>query len=167
MDGLARSLRPGSVESAPRLSARLLNVLVLDVNVVLAAHRGDHPHHPGVRHWFDALITGAEDFGVPNLVWGAFLRLTTNRRIFPEPTPLADAFAFVDATIAQAGHIPVPPGPRHLTILRRLCEEADATGDLVADAVLGAIAVEHGATVATLDRDFARFLSVDHVRPGA
>ena len=55
----------------------------------------------------------------------------------------------------------------HLTILRRLCREADASGDLVPDAVLGAIVVEHGGTVATLDRDFARFTSVRHLRPGA
>lgn len=139
-------------------------MLVLDVNVVLAAHRGDHPHHDVVRRWFDALVMSEGDFGVPDLVWGSFLRLATNRRIFAVPTPLADAFAFVDATRAQHRHLSVAPGPGHLALVRRLCVEADATGDLVPDAVLGAIAVEHGATIATLDRDFARFPSVRHQR---
>lgn len=141
-------------------------MLVLDVNVVLAAHRADHPQHGAVRPWFDALVAGDEDFGVPDLVWGSFLRLATNRRIFEVPSPLADAFAFIDATAAQRRHLRLAGGPRHLSLVRRLCEEADATGDLVPDAVLGAVALEHGATVATLDRDFARFTSVRHRRPG-
>ncbi len=140
-------------------------MIVLDVNVVLAAHRVDHPHHDPVRGWFDRLTGGNEDFGVPDLVWGSFLRLATNRRIFTVPTPRPEAFAFVDATRAQRTHLPVAPGPRHIALLRELCDEADASGDLVPDAVLGAIAVEHGATVATLDRDFARFPSVVHLRP--
>ncbi len=141
-------------------------LLVLDVNVVLAAHRQDHPSHGSVRPWFDAVVAGDDDFAVPDGVWASFLRLATNRRIFVVPTPLADAFLFLDATIAQPRHLRLGPGPRHPALVRRLCEEAEATGDLVPDAVLGAIAVEHGATVATLDRDFARFPSVAHVRPG-
>ena len=102
---------------------------------------------------------------MPDLVWGSFLRLTANPRVFEVPTPLGAAFDFIDATRAQRQHQPVGPGPRHLEILRRLCEEAGATGDLVPGAILGAVAVENGATVASLDRDFARFPSIRHVRP--
>ncbi len=142
-------------------------MLLLDVNVVLAAHRGDHPQHADVRAWFDRLLASGERFAVPGLVWASFLRLATNRRIFAVPTPLDDAFAFVDATCAQPSYLPLGPGPRHLALLRRLCDEADAVGDLVPDAVIAAVAVEHGCEVATLDRDFARFTSVRHVRPGS
>jgi toxin-antitoxin system PIN domain toxin len=141
-------------------------VLILDVNVVLAAHRDDHPRFDAARPWFDALLAGDEDFGVPSFIWGSFLRIATNTRIFPVPTPLTDAFAFVESTTAQPRHVPVEPGSRHLTLLRRLCEEAGATGDLVVDAVLAAVALENGCEIATLDRDFARFTSVRHVRPG-
>jgi len=63
---------------------------------------------------------------------------------------------------AQPHHLLTSPGPRHLALLSRLCAEADATGDLIPDAVLGAIALENGCEVATLDRDFARFGSVRH-----
>lgn len=140
-------------------------MLVLDVNILLASHRADHPHHDRVRPWFDAVVGGDEDFGVPHLIWGSFLRLSTNRRVFLVPTPLKEAFAFIDATIGRPRHLPIAPGPRHLTLLRQLCEEADAAGDLLPDAILGAIALEHGATVASLDRDFARFGSVRSVRP--
>jgi toxin-antitoxin system PIN domain toxin len=140
-------------------------VLVLDVNVVLAVQRGDTPHHETVRPWMESLMGSDDDFGVPSTVWASFLRLTTSRRVFDAPTPLSDAFAFIDAVIAQPRHLRVEPGPRHLALVRRLCEEAEAVGDLVPDAVIGAIALEHGAAVATLDRDFARFRSIGHVRP--
>lgn len=142
-----------------------MTVILLDVNVVLAAHGQDHPHHRSVRPWFDELLASEDDFTVPTTVWASFLRLATNRRIFEVPSPLGDAFAFITATCAQPHHLALSPGQRHLELLRRCCEEADAVGDLVPDAVLAAIALEHGCDVATLDRDFARFTSVRHQRP--
>jgi toxin-antitoxin system PIN domain toxin len=140
-------------------------VLLLDANVVLAAHRGDHPHHASVRGWFEQMLAGDERFAVPMLVWASFLRLATNRRIFEVPTPRTAAFEFIDATRVQPLHLPIAPGPRHLTLLRSLCDEAGALGDLVPDAVIAAVAAEHNCEIVTLDRDFARFESVRHRRP--
>lgn len=140
-------------------------MLLLDVNVVLAAHREDHAQHRSVRAWLDSMLAGGGQFTVPSLVWASFLRLATNRRIFEVPTPRTDAFAFLEAMIAQPGHLLVAPGPRHLDLLRALCDEADALGDLVPDAVIAAVAAEHSCEVVTLDRDFARFESVQHRRP--
>jgi toxin-antitoxin system PIN domain toxin len=140
-------------------------VFLLDANLVLAAHREDHPHHASVRGWFDQMLAGDERFAVPMLVWASFLRLATNRRIFEVPTPRADAFEFIDATRAQPLHLPIAPGPRHLALLRTLCDEADALGDLMPDAAIAAVAAEHNCEIVTLDRDFARFESVRHRRP--
>lgn len=140
-------------------------MLLLDVNVVLAVHRGDHPDHETVRTWFDDMLDTAESFAVPATVWGSFLRLTTNRRIFEVPSPRSEAFAFITAVDSQPNHLRVGPGPRHLALLQELCEEADAAGDLIPDAVLAAVAAEHHCDVVTLDRDFARFTSVQHIRP--
>ncbi|MGH9164796.1 MAG: type II toxin-antitoxin system VapC family toxin [Acidimicrobiales bacterium] len=142
-------------------------MLLLDTNVVLAAHRDDHPHHAAIRPWFDHLLAAEDPFSVPTVVWASFLRLATNRRIFPIPTPRADAFAFLDATCAQPNHLFITPGPRHFGLLRQVCDESDAMGDLMPDAVLAAVALEHGCEIATLDRDFARFGSVRHTRPSA
>ena len=141
-------------------------MLVLDVNVLLAAYRDDHVHHSVLRPWFDDLLAGPEPFAVPVGVWAAFLRLTTSRRAFPVPTPLAEAFAFVDAVTAQPRHVRLEPGPQHLRLLRVICDEGNATGELIPDAVIAAIALEHGAGVVSLDRDFARFPSVEHIIPG-
>ena len=140
-------------------------MLLLDVNVVLATQRLDHPHHAVVREWFDDMLRRESPFTVPMLIWASFLRLTTNRRIFEVPTPRSEAFAFMAATRAQPAHLQLDPGPRHLELLRALCEEADASGDLVPDAVIAAVAKEHGCEVVTLDRDFARFTTVRHRRP--
>ena len=141
-------------------------MLLLDVNVVLAAHREDHPHHAPVRDWFDLMLAGDERFTVPAFVWASFLRLATNRRIFEVPTPREEAFEFIYAVHAQPLHLPVATGPRHLMLLRRLCDEGDALGDLIGDAVIAAVAAEHSCEIVTLDRDFARFESVRHRRPG-
>lgn len=139
-----------------------MTAYLLDVNVVVAAHRDDHPHHDVVRRWFDDVVANDEPFTVPVVVWASFLRLVTNRRVFKLPTPLDEAFTFIELTCAQPAHLSTGPGPRHLLLLRKQCEEAAAHGDLVPDAVLAAIAAEHACTIATLDRDFARFPSVSH-----
>jgi toxin-antitoxin system PIN domain toxin len=142
-------------------------VLVLDVNVVLAAFRTDHRHHAATRQWFDAVVAGADGYSVPNVVWASFLRLVTNRHAFPVPTPVGEAFAYIDAVRAHPNHRPLEPGPHHLALLHRLCNEADAAGDLIPDAVIAAIALEHGCAVASFDRDFARFSAIRHIIPAA
>jgi toxin-antitoxin system PIN domain toxin len=141
-------------------------VLLLDVNVVLAAHRVDHAQYPTLRPWFDDLLEGPEPFSVPTVVWGSFIRLATSRRVFRSPSPLVEVFRFLDSVCVQPQHVLLGPGPQHLALLRRICAEAEATGDLVPDAVIAAIALEHGCVVASLDRDFARFSSIEHVIPG-
>jgi toxin-antitoxin system PIN domain toxin len=139
-------------------------MLILDVNIVLAAHRTDHPDNATVRPWLDTLLSSGVSFGVPRSVWASMLRIATHPRVFTVPTRIADVFAFIDALVDQPGHVPSEPGGRHLILLRRMCEEANARGGLVPDAVLAAIALEHGGAVASLDRDFARF-PIEHVLP--
>lgn len=137
---------------------------LLDVNVLLAAHRDDHPQFDPARTWLDELLSGQDAFTVPAPVAGSFLRIATHRRVFRVPTPLPDALDYLDALTAQPNHVFTTAGRRHLTLLRRTCEEASATGDLVPDAVLAAIAMETAADVVTFDRDLARFPSVRHLR---
>jgi toxin-antitoxin system PIN domain toxin len=124
---------------------------------VLAAHRSDHPDYPVASAWLSRLISGGERFGVPWLVLWSFLRLATNRRIFPVPTPMDDALAFISALRSQPHHSAVDAGPGHLDVLIKVCADGQASGDLIPDAVLAALAVENGCEVISFDRDFARF----------
>jgi uncharacterized protein len=138
---------------------------LLDVNVLLAAHRDDHPHFAIARPWLDRLIADRSPFSVIDIVAAAFLRVATNRRIFPVATPVADAFDYLRALRDRPQHIVLGPGPRHLEILERVCHEADVTGDLIPDAQLAAIAAEHACELVSFDRDFARFPRLDWSRP--
>lgn len=139
---------------------------LLDVNVVLAAYRGDHPDHQVARAWLDGLVARREQFGVPWMVWWSFLRLSGHRRLFDVPSPIAEGLAFIAAVRAQPGHLDVEPGARHWECLGEACQEAEAAADLIPDAVLVSLAIEHGASVVSFDRDFSRFSAVEWVRPG-
>ncbi len=130
---------------------------LLDVNVILAAHRTDHPDYGLARPWLQGLLERGEPFSVVDMVAGSFLRIATNRRVFALPTPVGAAFEYLRTLRAEPGHMRLLPGSRHLEIMERLCVRADAAGDLVADAQLAAIAVEHAAELVSFDRDFARF----------
>jgi toxin-antitoxin system PIN domain toxin len=89
-------------------------------------------------------------------IW-AFLRIATSPRVFEHPLSMAEARAAVASWLAQPNAGTLEPGERHGELLERLTGEGQVTGPLVMDAALAAIAVEHGATLCTADRDFARF----------
>lgn len=138
---------------------------LLDINVVLAAHRDDHPHFETARAWLEDMLATRSPFSVTDLVAGSFLRVATNRRIFSVPTPVADAFDYLRALRNQPSHALLGPGPRHLELLERLCADGDARGDLIPDVQLAAIAVEHACELVSFDRDFARFADLRWTRP--
>jgi hypothetical protein len=138
---------------------------LLDVNVVLAAHRADHPDHATARPWLDDLLASREQFTVPWVVWWSFLRLASHPRIFKVPTPAEESFAFIAAIRGQAGHVAAEPGPRHIEFLRRAVDDGEAAADLIPDAVLAALAFECGGEVVSFDRDFARFADLAWTRP--
>jgi uncharacterized protein len=140
---------------------------LLDVNVVLAAHRDDHPDFKLARDWLDRTLAAKAPFTVVDLVAGAFLRIATNRRIFSIPTPVDEAFAYLKALREQPAHVMLAPGPQHLVLLERLCGSAEASGDLIPDAQLAAIALEHACELVSFDRDFARFSELKWTRPSS
>lgn len=129
----------------------------VDVNVLVYAHRREAPDHERYREWLDAVRRAREPLGVPALVLSGFLRVVTHPRVFREPTPLPDALAFTEAVRAAPAWFDVQPGPRHWGIFADLCQTAEARGNLIPDAYLAAVVIEHGATWYTADRGFARF----------
>jgi toxin-antitoxin system PIN domain toxin len=95
----------------------------------------------------------------------AFLRIATNPRVFEHPLSIAEAERAVSSWLAQAVAGILEPGERHWEILRELIRSGQTAGPLVVDAALAAIAIEHGATLCTTDRDFARFPGLAWMNP--
>jgi len=94
---------------------------------------------------------------VSDLVLSGFLRIVTLPRIFRIPTPLEEALHVVAKLRAQPNCVRVTPGARHWEIFVRLCQQADAKGNLIPDAYLAALAIESGSEWITTDRDYSRF----------
>jgi hypothetical protein len=97
-------------------------------------------------------------------VW-AFLRIATNPRVFDQPLTIDEAVDIVGSWFEQPTVGVLEPGERHWELLQRLTDRGQATGQLVMDAALAAVAIEHGATLYTTDRDFARFPGLTWVNP--
>jgi hypothetical protein len=91
------------------------------------------------------------------MVLSGFMRIVTNRRIMKTPSTIEEALAFMGELREQPNAVTLAPGPRNWSIFERLCREAETTGDLVPEAYLAALAIEHGAELITADADFARF----------
>jgi uncharacterized protein len=142
-------------------------MLLTDVNVLVYAFREDSPDHLEYRQWLEDLVNSEEDFGVSELVLSGFLRITTHPRIFKPPSPLDEALGFVTALRAQPNCSLVSPGPRHWEIFTHLCRHTEATGNLVPDCYLAALAIESGSEWVTTDGHFGRFpgLSWRHPLP--
>src|SRR5258707_11088253 len=130
---------------------------LLDVNVLVYAHREDAPGHNEYRKWLERLITGAEPFAILDLVLSGFLRVVTHPRIFDPPTDPKLALYFVEAVRGSANHVLIGPGPTHWSIFARLIRESGCRGNLIPDAFVAAIAIESGCIWITTDRDYSRF----------
>ena len=131
-------------------------MILFDVNVLVAAHREDAPKHAETRNWLEDRISSESAFALSDLVLSGFLRVVTHPRVFDPPTPLDEALAFVETLRSLPNCVVVTPGPRHWNIFQRLCREVDATGNLIPDAFLAALAIETGSEWITTDRDFSR-----------
>ena len=132
-----------------------------DVNVLVAAARADHPHHAPALAWLTeslrAVERGAALTVLPVVAVG-FLRVVTQRRIFPVPTPLPEALAFLRAVLDDRGALPLTMGPEWPAFVR-LCEDhALAAGD-VTDAWIAACVLDRHEHLVTFDRGFRRFLA--------
>jgi hypothetical protein len=140
-------------------------VKLFDVNVLVNAYRGDADHHEPCRAAIEDAISSPTAFGLAPIVLSGFLRVVTHRRVFKTPTSLIDALEFIDALRSVPQAVTIEPGPRHWEIFTQLCLEARATGDLIPDAYLAALAIEAGCEFVTTDRDFARFPGLSWTDP--
>lgn len=132
-------------------------MVLVDVNVLVYAHRTDAPRHKEFLRWWTETARSDQAFGMADLVLSGFLRVVTHPRVFDPPSPLDSALRFVEEVKTRANFVEVKPGVRHWEIFLRLCRSANARGNLIPDAYLAALSIESGSEWITTDRGYARF----------
>lgn len=140
-------------------------MLLVDVNLLVFAHRPEGPHHERCRSWLDEARSGDEPLGLADLVLSGFLRVVTHPRIFREPTPVELAMAFTEVLRASPAAVTVHSTARTWSIFTRLIHSTMANGNHIPDAYLAALALDHNATFCTADRGFARFPGLRTLHP--
>ena len=132
-------------------------MLLVDANVLLHAVNERAREHDAARGWLGAALAGGEAVAFAWTVILAFVRLSTHPAVFPRPLTVGQAARTAETWLSAAPALTVEPTRRHLPLVHGLLERAGTAGNLVGDAHLAALALEHGATVVSFDRDFARF----------
>ena len=138
---------------------------LVDANLLLYAYDPNAAQHEASRIWLEKALSGSSLVRFAWITLWAFLRIATNPRVFERALSMAEAERHVSSWLAQPSAGILEPGERHLEILRQLTRDGQASGPLVMDAALAAIAIEHGATLCTTDRDFARFPGLTWTNP--
>lgn len=132
-------------------------MIIPDVNVLVIAARDDAPRHQEYRAWLMEALSAHRAVALSDFTVTGFVRVMTHPRIFNPPTPIAGALEFIEALRLHGSSLWIQAGAGHWQIFAKLCRSAEAKGNLVPDAWLAALAIEHGAELISADRDFARF----------
>ena len=140
-------------------------MILADANLLLYAYNADAPQHEQAREWLETALSGPATFALSWQTITAFIRITTNIRAFAEPLSIREAIDIASGWLERPGLTILLPTERHWAIFSRLLDEGQVAGALVMDAHLAALAIEHGATLATTDRDFARFKELTVINP--
>jgi uncharacterized protein len=139
--------------------------MVVDANVLIYAVNSEAVFHEDSKYWLDNALVGGEPVGFSWLVLLAFWRIVTHPSLFAKPLEVESAGSIVEAWVGQPAALILQPTPRHLPILQGLLAGSGAGANLVNDAHLAALAVEHGASVVSYDSDLSRFVGVRTQRP--
>lgn len=140
-------------------------MILVDANLLLHAYNPRSADHDASRAWLESVLSGSELVRFAWFTVWAFLRISTNARVFARPLSMAEAADIVSSWLAQPAVGVLEPGDRHWEILQNLLGGGQVVGPLVMDAALAAIAIEYGATLHTTDRDFARFPGLTWTNP--
>lgn len=132
-------------------------MIIVDANLALYAYDASSPRHDAARRWFEDALNGREEvrFALVSLL--AFIRISTSSAIFRRPMRSAQAIDIVTTWLDRPNVRVATPSERHWSVLSDVASVGQARGPQLMDAHLAALAIEHGATLATTDRDFLRF----------
>lgn len=140
-------------------------MIMPDANLLLYAEDSLSSEHDAARTWWDTTLSGSEPVLLCWPVIGAFIRISTNPRLHRRPLTLEEGIARVESWLAQPCVVLICPAGEHWRLFQTQLRDCQATGNLVSDAHLAALATEHASTLYSTDQDFARFPSLKWVNP--
>jgi toxin-antitoxin system PIN domain toxin len=140
-------------------------VILVDANLLLYAEDSLSEHHEAVRGWWDERLSGADTVCLCWPVLKAFIRIGTNPRLHQRPLTLKEACDRVQSWFDQSCVRLIQPTEHHWALFQKMLKEGNAAGNLVSDAHLAALAVEHNCVLHSTDTDFARFRSLKWRNP--
>lgn len=138
---------------------------LVDANVLLYAVNEDAEHHEAARRWLDDALSGGDTVAFAWVALLAFIRLATKEGLFPRPLTADDAMDRVEAWLGTPPAVVVDATVDHPRIIRDLLAEVGVGGNLVNDAHLAALAIEHHCDIVSFDNDFSRFRGVSWAPP--
>jgi uncharacterized protein len=140
-------------------------MIIPDVNLLLYAYDSESPFHRKAAAWWQGCLSGAEPVGLLHVVLFGFVRVATSSRAFRQPMAPDEAAGHVRSWLGQPIVQLLGPGPRHIEETLALLAAIGTAGNLVTDAQIAAIALEHAAVLHTSDADFVRFPGVRWSNP--
>jgi uncharacterized protein len=132
-------------------------LILVDANILLYAEDTLNPRHRQAREWWDDRLSQGDPVCLCWTVLSAFIRIGTNPRVFENPLPLEQAILRVQSWLDQPCTRIIRPTDQHWAIFQKMLTESQAVANLVTDAHLAALAIEHSCELVSTDSDFARF----------
>lgn len=130
---------------------------IVDVNILLYAGNTDAAEHEVVRNWWENALSGEESIGLAWSVILGFVRISTHPAVLPRPNTIEEVCGKVERWLQRRVVSVIHESAGHWPLLANLLLSADVRGNLVTDAHLAALAMDHGATLVSCDSDFSRF----------
>lgn len=140
-------------------------MILPDINLLVYAHNEASRFHPAAKRWWVQALHGEQPVA---LCWASltgFVRIVTHSGIQTNPASIEEALAMVDSWLEHPNLHWLHPGRRHYALFRSLLAVAGVGGNLVTDAHLAALAIEHQCELHSNDADFARFSGLHWVNP--
>lgn len=130
----------------------------IDTNVLIHAHRENMEKHNAAVEKLRILSEGLQPWALPVFCIGEFLRVVTHPRVFTPPSTLADALSAIGGLLESPSIQVLTPGEHFWSFFSNTLQQGQATGNLIFDAQIIAVCVEHGVeTVISEDRGLKRF----------
>lgn len=139
--------------------------MLVDANILLYAVDEDSPFHTASKGWLEEALNGPRRVALPWQSLTGFLRIATNPRALPDPLAPAEAWAIVESWLDTRNSWVPEPGHGHREILGRLIRDHHLSANLIPDAALAALCIEHGLAIVSADSDFARFPELEWINP--